>query len=589
MEKHPFFLGKCLFLFLMRCIKGIVLCIALMLGSLSLKASAEDDALPGFPLERLGTVVDSVLYGSDMQWKFDVSRRLYDIGMETGRDLALLYGSTLLGISYLYDYDLDSSVYWLSNSIMLDSVIHRRGEPLYDRIMTMTYNNLGLVYINLAIDYYKATDYFLKALRRVDRDDSPGLYIALLTNLSIVHYFRDDPSGLEYARECYAFEEQHGGPTFMSVYSMALMMYVNGRYAEALNYADRLRKMEKADPNASPYDRRNVINTEVISGKIRLELGDYAGAKAAFERAISVPTGDVKADVAGAYLCYGEYLARQGYSDAALRMFKQGIELSREEVNYVHLQELYEKVAELYESIGESEEALAYYKKYQAVSDSITSISKEFALYESKARYQVSRYETLLRERQITILKKEKVAQLYLFICVAVICIAVGIWYWLKKKNLYYKKIVRQYQENAALSRKIREAAPQERYCYSALSEDKNEELFARVKELMEDRRLYRDGTLTLDKLSEMLSTNRSYLSRVINEKTGCNFNKYLNTYRVREAIGILSDKSTVHRQLKEIGSELGFNSPSTFYKAFSDETGMSPSSFRRNILSSDL
>ena len=70
------------------------------------------------------------------------------------------------------------------------------------------------------------------------------------------------------------------------------------------------------------------------------------GAKAAFERAISVPTGDVKADVAGAYLCYGEYLTRQGYYDEALRMFEQGIELSREEINYVHLQELYEKVAE---------------------------------------------------------------------------------------------------------------------------------------------------------------------------------------------------------------------------------------------------
>ena len=78
-----------------------------------------------------------------------MSRRLYDIGMETGRDLALLYGSTLLGISYLYDYNLDSSCVLASaNSIMLDSVMHRRGEPLYDRIMTMTYNNLGLVYIN---------------------------------------------------------------------------------------------------------------------------------------------------------------------------------------------------------------------------------------------------------------------------------------------------------------------------------------------------------------------------------------------------------------------------------------------------------
>lgn len=570
--------------------KYVILLCTILSGYCFLSVRAETVTVDRLELDvgALAEIVDSVMYGRDMDWKFEVSRNLYESGLESGHGVSLLYGSTLLGISYLYAYDLDSSVYWLNNSIVLDSMVTLTEKPLRDRIMTITYNNLGLVYINLAIDYYKAAGYFIEALQTVDKEDSPGLYVTLLTNLSLVHYFRNDPSGLEYAEECYNFEREHGGTTFLSIYSMALMLYVNGRYAEALTYADLLRSMENTESNASPYDLRNAIQTEIIYGKILLEKGDEAGAKSAFQRAIAIPVDDFKADVAGAYLCYGEYLVRSFQYEEALQILKKGIELSRNEINYVHLQEFYKEVAELYEKMHMPEKALMYYKKYQVVSDSITNISKEFALCEARAEYQVARYENLLRERQITILEKEKKEQLYMFVCVVIFCTAVAVWFYQKKKNLYYKKIVRQYQEKVALSKKIRENQ-QERYCFSALSEDKNEELFERVKDLIENARVYRDGTLTLEKLAEMLSTNRSYLSRVINEKTGYNFNKYINSYRIAEAVEILSDKSTADRQMKEIGCGLGFNSPSTFYKAFSDETGMSPSSFRRKILSSDL
>lgn len=567
---------------------ALLCCSILVYGALNARADNTDAGRLDFEYGTLAEIVDSVMYGCDMDWKFRISRSLYDSGMEDGHEVLMLCGSTLLGISYLYAYDLDSSVYWLNNSIVLDSMVTSVEEPLRDRIMAITYNNLGLVYINLAIDYYKAAGYFIDALQRVDKDDSPGLYITLLTNLSLVHYFRDDPSGLEYAEECYDFEKNHGGPTFLSAYSMALMLFVNGRYTEALEYADLLRSMENTGEDASPYDLRNAIQTEIIYGKILLEKGDDYGARSAFQKAISIPADDFKADVAGAYLCYGEYLARSFQYDEALRILKRGIELSQNETNYVHLQEFYEKVAELYEMVRMPEKALEYYKKYQAVSDSITNISKEFALYGARAEYQVARYENLLRERQITILEKEKKEQLYIFVCVVIFCTAVAVWFYLKKKNLYYKKIVRQYQEKLALSKIIR-GNVQDRYCFSALSEDKNDELFTRIRDLMENEKVYRDGSLTLDKLAEMLSTNRSYLSRVINEKTGYNFNKYINSFRIAEAVEILSDKSTADRQMKEIGSGLGFNSPSTFYKAFSDETGMSPSSFRRKVLSSDL
>jgi len=262
--------------------------------------------------------------------------------------------------------------------------------------------------------------------------------------------------------------------------------------------------------------------------------------------------------------------------------------MSYDQSNFVHLHVMNKKIAEIYEIIGESEKALEYYKRYQSLSDSITNISREFALYEAKAKYRLGQYENLLKERQIIILKKEKMEQLYISLSIILLCVFFGVWYYLRKTNRYYEKIVRQYRENADLSRRIRESGGEERYNASALSDTKNSLLFAELSRIMEEEKAYRDGTLTVDKLSARLQTNRSYLSRVINEQTGLNFNKYINKFRITEAIGILSDKSNADIQMKKIGYTLGFNSPSTFYKAFSEETGMSPSTFHRKIMESD-
>jgi len=87
-----------------------------------------------------------------------------------------------------------------------------------------------------------------------------------------------------------------------------------------------------------------------------------------------------------------------------------------------------------------------------------------------------------------------------------------------------------------------------------------------------------------LDKLSAVLKTNRSYLSKTINEHSGRNFNKFINKYRISEAIERLS-KSDEDCLLKAMATDLGFNSPSTFYKAFYEETGVSPSVYRKKII----
>lgn len=96
--------------------------------------------------------------------------------------------------------------------------------------------------------------------------------------------------------------------------------------------------------------------------------------------------------------------------------------------------------------------------------------------------------------------------------------------------------------------------------------------------------RLYREANLTRSRVAELLGTNRTYLSQAINEKTGKNFNQFVNGYRIAEALQILSDPNN-DSSMKAIAIETGFGTPNTFFKIFRAETGMTPSKYREKII----
>ena len=77
-------------------------------------------------------------------------------------------------------------------------------------------------------------------------------------------------------------------------------------------------------------------------------------------------------------------------------------------------------------------------------------------------------------------------------------------------------------------------------------------------------KKIYKDNFITKDKVAEILGTNRTYLSRIINEQSKLSFTHYVNRFRIEEAIRLLSDPNN-ETPLKAISTELGFNSISTF------------------------
>jgi len=89
----------------------------------------------------------------------------------------------------------------------------------------------------------------------------------------------------------------------------------------------------------------------------------------------------------------------------------------------------------------------------------------------------------------------------------------------------------------------------------------------------------YIDPLLTLDKLSKCIRVPKNYLSQIINESFQMNFNELINKYRIEKAKKLI-DESNGDEVIIEIAYKVGFNSKSTFNKAFKKYTGMTPSGY---------
>jgi AraC-like DNA-binding protein len=122
--------------------------------------------------------------------------------------------------------------------------------------------------------------------------------------------------------------------------------------------------------------------------------------------------------------------------------------------------------------------------------------------------------------------------------------------------------------------------AVKKKYAKSGLTETAAENLYEKLKELMQQEKYYTEPELSLAKLAERVNIHPNYLSQVINEKEGKNFYDYINTLRVEEFKLLLLIPENSKFTMISLALDCGFNSKSSFNKNFKKVTGQSPSEY---------
>ncbi len=227
----------------------------------------------------------------------------------------------------------------------------------------------------------------------------------------------------------------------------------------------------------------------------------------------------------------------------------------------------YPVLARYYGARGDSRQALAY---MDSTLNARNRHEEEFNLRKLHLAEQRVQQEKLDLEK----LRSEwyRRSMLVVSVFLSLICFLLSLlYYYVRKKKTYYRNLVQKNRQWAD-----RDLSPH--------PTEKDAELTVRIHEVMTGRQLYRNSTLTLDTLARLLEVNRETVSRAINRSTGKNFTRFLNEYRIKEAIHLLSAEHRGKINFDELSEQVGFNNRTTFHRTFKQITGLPPNEFRKKI-----
>ena len=125
----------------------------------------------------------------------------------------------------------------------------------------------------------------------------------------------------------------------------------------------------------------------------------------------------------------------------------------------------------------------------------------------------------------------------------------------------------------------LAQVVSQSQYKHSYIKDLDLTAIEGKLKDLMEGRKLYANEDLSLSSLSKELDISMHQLSQFLNEHLKKNFARFVNEYRVAQAQKLLIEKRD--QTILKIAYEVGFNSQTSFHRAFVGIVGLTPSQYR--------
>lgn len=109
-----------------------------------------------------------------------------------------------------------------------------------------------------------------------------------------------------------------------------------------------------------------------------------------------------------------------------------------------------------------------------------------------------------------------------------------------------------------------------------------------KIESLMREKKAYLKPDLTLDELSSTIGSNKTYVYRYLKQEKHASFSDYINQLRIeKKALPLLKENpGNSALTIQDIAFLSGFQSISTFRRAFLKHTGMTASSFINRLKS---
>ena len=499
------------------------------------------------------------------------SRQDFDAALKLSYQLRNKGESEHDGRALLYGYVYIAQCYGGINIVDSMSLYFGKALPMAEKkndywALATIYNSLGG---NTAFgegDYSQGIAYLMEALRYAENIRDTSRLMLVKNNLAMAYCFINDSTGLIYAQDVYrnGVDNNNSYRIFQGAMTSASLYWMMRDTANALRY------VKEALPYVEMYDQSREIY--VLYADILRDIGKKDSSVIYYRKAFQEQSGSGIYSKADLYLGYAEFLKEDRRYDDAVSVLMDGLHMMDSVRSPAKKPMMYRSLSGIYEDMGDPGTALTYYKQYNEEANRQLNLETERKISSIRREYDKQKHE-------VELLEWRNKYNLAVMAFVFAVCVFVGLYLLYRSKVKNYRQLLKQHQ--TILERQ--ETRPAQTAAVP-MPQDKMKEMYDRLEKLMYEQELYRQSDLSRDKVAQMLSTNRTYLCSVIKSFTGMTFPYYVNSFRINEAVRILSNPED-NTPIKAIAGNLGYNNLTTFYRLFEAAKGMPPSKYRETVI----
>lgn len=347
--------------------------------------------------------------------------------------------------------------------------------------------------------------------------------------------------------------------------------------------------------------RGNVnFNLLLYEGLLHLEQGRYQQALDAFDRQkkeLLPGIGSIRYH----YSIYSNqarvYAAMGDYGKAIKMMMRADSVASELDMKDARL-ETYSMLGEYYEHLNDKQQTEYYRNHYFRLKDTLLNYHQVATVGELRFLDEMKRVDKQIQEMDHQRHIQSLITRVIILIALIILASMLVVWRknrLLRQRNetLYRKNVEmlrreeeerRHRKELEQLAASVSSVSPEKpKYTSTHLDEDARRELYDRILDVMENSDAIFSSDFSGQQLASMVDTKYNYVSQVINERYGSNFNAFVNEYRIQEACKRINDQEHFgHLTIEAVANSVGFKSRTSFVQSFKRYTGLTPSEYQR-------
>ncbi len=240
--------------------------------------------------------------------------------------------------------------------------------------------------------------------------------------------------------------------------------------------------------------------------------------------------------------------------------------------------DIYEVYFKSFVELGDKKDSQKYMNLYTKLNDSLVNTEKKTINTPVKQ---------IVNEQGK--IHNEDIKKIIFIVCAIIIALLLAGWFfWKRNQNLLHKKYkaiidtIESTNKTPQIAKIIPiESTPDKNI---GITDDTVNAILLKLNKFEKSQKFIRKD-LTLTSIANELNTNTRYLSEIIKQHKGKNFNNYLNSLRIEYITNKLYENA-VYREYKisYLAEESGFSSRVVFAKIFKQETGVTPSYFIESL-----